>query len=178
MRYRLYTDKTIAQCMSAINERLHQKGTATRVALDGWVEKGGSFTISMTAPVARRFSRTTRLSGRMERRNGVTIIEGMAPGGVDARGRALVYAALAAAALVLFAGGRPALALLFLPLGVVLYLPMKGDHEHSAVLLAELQKTLRARTTPPRAPRTPAKAGVKSGQRASAFADEDDDADS
>jgi hypothetical protein len=175
MRYRLYTEKTIAQSMSAINERLHQKGTATRVALDGWVEKGGTFSISMTAPVARQFSRTTRLSGRMERSSGVTIVEGSVPGGVDARGRVLVYAALAVAALAIFASGSPAAALLFLPLGAALYLPMKGDHDHSAVLIAELQKTLRARATPPKPPKTPAKAVAKAGQRAAAQDEDDED---
>lgn len=175
MRFQLYTEKTIAQCSAAINERLHQKGTATRAALDGWVEKGGAFSISMTAPVARSFTRTTRLSGRMQRKAGITIVAGTVPGGVDARGRLVVYLAMAAAALVFFASGNPVVALLFVPLGALLYLPMKGDHAQSAVLISELQKTLKARTTPPKAPRTPLKAGPRTATQAGAAPDDEDD---
>ena len=39
MQFVLYTEKTVAQSLTAINERMHVKETSTRPALDGWVAR-------------------------------------------------------------------------------------------------------------------------------------------
>ena len=43
MRFILYSEKTVAQCLTSINARMHVKGSGSRPTLDGWVEKNGAF---------------------------------------------------------------------------------------------------------------------------------------
>lgn len=151
MQFALYTDKTIPQCLTAINERMHAKATSTRPALDGWVEKGGAFSLSMSAPVMGRFARRTTLKGQIEREEGVTIIRGGVPGGVPRQGQVLIFVALALVALTIIGSGNTLVGLLLFPMAAVLYIPMQGDYLNSEVLLDEVEKTLKAKPTPPKA---------------------------
>ncbi|MEP7293329.1 MAG: hypothetical protein ABI835_16215, partial [Chloroflexota bacterium] len=88
MRFVLYSEKTVTQCMSAVNERMHAKETSTRPALDGWVEKSGTFSISLSAPVIGKFRRRTALTAKVERQSGITVIEGSVPSGASREGQA------------------------------------------------------------------------------------------
>jgi hypothetical protein len=131
--------------MMALNERLHTKSGK----LEGWTEKNGHFSLVVSSPVMRRFSRTTRLEAKAERENNVTVVRGHVSDGVDLRGRAIIYGilVLVGVLLILQASLLPGLLALLAPL--VLNIPLEGDYNNSQVLLAEVQRTLKARETPP-----------------------------
>ena len=150
MRFTLYTDKTTAQCLSVLNGRLQAKETASRPALDGWIDRNGEFSLKMTRPVAGKFTRTTRLKGHLEREAGVTVVRGIVPGGSSKRDRIIAFAALTVLGVLIALAGRPLLALLLVPVGFWLYIPMAGDYENGPLLLAEVQRALKAKATPPK----------------------------
>jgi len=152
VRFVLYTDKTVSQCMSALNERLHTKGTGSRPTLDGWVEKGGRFSLAMSSKVARRFTRKTQLRGEIKREDGVTVIQGDVPSGAPRRAQLIIYGALVIVGILLLAGGNAVLAIVTALAGAYLYVPLTGDHHNSAILVSEVQRALKARQTPPRKP--------------------------
>lgn len=150
MRFTLYTEKTVPQCLSSINGRLQAKETATRPALDGWIDRSGEFSLKVTRPVIGKFQRTTRLKGHIERATGVTVIHGIVPGGSSRRERVIGLGALVVMGLLIALAGRPLLALLLVPVGFWLYIPMAGDYENGPLLLNEVQRALKAKTTPPK----------------------------
>ncbi len=171
MRFVLYSEKTVAQCLTAINERMHAKETSTRPALDGWIEKSGTFSISLTAPVVGRFTRRTALSAKVERESGVTVIQGSVPSGVSREGQAFVFIALALVALALIGSGSVLFGLLLIPIAAYLYIPLHGDYLNSAALVDEVERTLKAKQKPPKklsegkaAPRTPARSAASAAK--------------
>lgn len=158
MRFVLYSEKTVAQCLTAINARMHVKATSTRPALDGWVEKSGTFSISMTETIVGKFSRRTALQAKVEREGGITIIRGSVPSGVNREGQAVVFVALALVALTIIGSGNVLVGLLLIPIAAYLYIPLHGDYLNSAVLVDEVEKTLKAKAKPPRKTADTAKA--------------------
>lgn len=176
MQFEYYTEKTIAQCLTALNARMQAKPTSTRPALDGWVEKSGGFSLGVTMPVIGRFKRTTYLQAKLARQGSVTQISGSVSSGIPRDGQILVYAALSVVVLVMALSGS-IYGWLLVPFGALLYIPMKGDDTNSTLLLDELQKTLKARAKPPRKagdapakPRTSARAAsaASAGKRPTA----------
>ena len=149
MRFTYYTEKTVSQCMSALNERLQQKGTSSRPGLEGWVEKNGNFSIAVTTKVARRFPRTTRLQGKAERLGGVTIVKGSVADGAAARERIIIVAALAIIGAFIMTTGNLLPGVVVVGAGLLLNIPLAGDHQNSEYLTGETQRTLKAKTTPP-----------------------------
>ncbi len=164
MRFVLYSEKTVTQCLTAINARMHVKGTASRPALDGWVEKSGSFSISMSSHVIGKFSRRTRLTAKVERENGVTVIRGGVASGSSREGQAIIFVALVLLALLIMGSGNVLVGLLLIPFAAYLYIPLHGDYVNSAILIDELEKTLKAKTKPPKKT-TETKAVKSSGTR-------------
>jgi hypothetical protein len=151
LRFVMYTDKTVSQAMSAINERLHAPPSKSRPQLDGWVEKNGRFAISTSSKLRWRFSRRTHLYGKAERQSGVTVIEGNVPGGVSHEGQAVIFGALLLVGLLIFfIQGNALFAIVAVMVGMALFIPLRGDYHNSEILLSELQKTLNARLTPPK----------------------------
>lgn len=150
MRFVLYSEKTVAQCLTAVNARMHVKETSTRPALDGWVEKSGTFSLAMTAPVIGKFNRRTTLTAKVERQGGVTVIEGGVPSGVSREGQAVVFVALALVALAIMGSGNVLFGALLIPFAAYLYIPLHGDYLNSAILLDEVEKTLKAKAKPPK----------------------------
>lgn len=149
MHVTYYTEKTVAQCMRAVNERLQQKGTASRPGLEGWVEKNGSFALAVSSKVARRFARTTRLQGKAERLGGMTVVKVSVADGVAPRQRLIIFGALALVGIFLAAAGNLLPGLGIVAAGALLNIPLAGDYQNSQILLNEVQKTLKARETPP-----------------------------
>ncbi|MBI5671234.1 MAG: hypothetical protein HZC41_24825 [Chloroflexi bacterium] len=149
MHFTYYTDKTVAQCMSALNERLQQKGTASRPGLEGWVEKNGNFSMAVTTKVLKRFPRTTRLQAKAERLGSVTVIKGSVADGVTPKEQVVIVGALALVGLFIISTGNLLPGLIAIAAGVLLNIPLMGDHQNSDYLTSELQKTLKAKTTPP-----------------------------
>ncbi len=152
MRLELYTEKTIAQSLTALNERMQVKGTSSRPGFDGWVEKNGAFALSITTPVIGGFQRRTTLHGKMERRDGCTVIDATVPSGASKQGIIAMLGGVALMVLGMIGSGNVLFALALLPLGAYLYIPMRGDYENSSILINDLQKTLKAKDTPPKRP--------------------------
>lgn len=151
MRMVLYTEKTVAQSLSALTERLGSAGKR----LDGWVEKNGSFSISTISPVIGKISRRTRIHGKIEKGQGITTVTIHVASGADLRGQIMIFIALGVIALILLASGNLALALLLAFAGAALYIPLAGDHRNSPALISEVQRTLKATTKPPKKPTDP-----------------------
>jgi hypothetical protein len=150
MRFTLYTQKTVPQCMSALNERLQAKATATRPELGGWIEKGGSFSLSVTSRVAKRFPRTTRLTGKAQRESGVTIVRGYVSEGISPQWLRVLFGVMLVVAVGLLLVDEPLLAVITFVFGGIAYIPLRGDYVNSDVLLLEVERTLKATPRPPK----------------------------
>lgn len=150
MRFVMYTEKTVAQCAAAIRERLEVKETASRPAMQGWVNKSGEFSISVTSNVIWNFSRRTNLSGKAERESGITVIRGLVADGVGREGQLVIFVALVLVGFILMARGNALLAILAVGAGAVLYIPLVGDRQNSEVLMKELRTILKAKDRPPK----------------------------
>jgi hypothetical protein len=174
----LYTEQTVAQCLSALNERMHLKPTTSRPALDGWLEKSGAFSLGVSSVVVGRFSRSTYLRGRLERQNGYTVVHGSVSGGASHKDKIVIFVALALIAAALALRGSVTLALVIAPLAAALYIPLTGDHQNSETLISELQKTLKARENPPRPAKKATETVAKPRRAAARVSSLDDDSDS
>jgi hypothetical protein len=150
VRFVLYTDKSIPQSTSALNERLHQPKTRSSPALDGWVEKNGRFSLALTTPVIAQFTRTTRLHGQLRRENGQTIIQGDVPDGAGPQGQVMVLIGIGLVALFVLLQQQAVLAILAVLAGAALYIPMRGDYDNSDRLLLEVERALKASPKPPK----------------------------
>ena len=150
MRFVYYTDKSVAQCMTALNARMQAKPSASRPALDGWVEKSGGFSLSTSCRVARYFTRRTHLRAAAIREEGLTVIRGYVPDGASREGQAVIFGALLLVCLALVGSGNSLPAVIVVLAAAALYIPLTGDHANSAILLSEVQKTLGAKATPPK----------------------------
>lgn len=156
MQFVYYSEKTVSQCMIALNEKLHHKGGR----LDGWVEKNGRFSITISSVVWRRFSRTTHLNGRVEKENGITVIRGSVSDGADPRNRSIIYGILILVGVLLILSGNLIPGLLAATSPLLLNIPLEGDYNNSQALLNEVQRTLKAKPTPPSGSQT--RKGTKS----------------
>lgn len=150
MQFTLYTDKTVKQCLTAISERMQDKETKARPAIDGWIDKSGSFTLTTTRIVKYKFVRTTRLRGVIEREGGVTIVSGSVPNGASTKQWAMILGAVSLIALTVVANGEGLLGLIVFLVGVASYIPLTGDYHSSDYLVKELKRTLKAKDTPPK----------------------------
>lgn len=150
MRFILYSEKTVAQCLSALTERMQQKGTSSRPELAGWIDKNGEFSLGVESQVAGRFNRTTYLRGKIVREEGTTEIHGVVANGATRDNMIVIFGVLALMAVWLISRGSIGLGLIILPVGAAFYIPLTGDHLNSEILLDELKKTLKAKSTPPK----------------------------
>lgn len=149
VKFELYTTRTVRQCMSALTDRLEAKPTKTRPALDGTIEKGGKFKISVRQPVANNFHRTTRLRGIAKRENGVTVIRGYVPNGVARNRIGVIIGSTALVGVFFMINGSLVPGIIATVLGAALYVPLVGDYNNREILLKELQKATKAKQTPP-----------------------------
>ncbi|MCS6836002.1 MAG: hypothetical protein NZ750_08300 [Anaerolineae bacterium] len=147
MKHTLYTQKSIKECLSLIQERLEEKETKSRPALGGWTEKDGRFCLSL-ASLVLGFPRTTQLIASLAREGGVTVIEIGVNEGLDPKRARIVIYAFCAIALLIFLNGAGLLALLSLVLAFMAYVWLVGDHRNSAALLKEVKRLLNAKDRP------------------------------
>lgn len=155
MRFVLYTDKSVAQCLSALKERIQAKR-----GMEGNVDKGGEFSMAISSKVLRRFTRTTRLRGKMERENNLTVVRGFVPHGVSLRELVMILGAMLVVAFIVLSRGNFLLALAALAAGGAMVIPLVGDHRNSEVLFRELKNVLKAKETPPKKPASPRNAST------------------
>jgi hypothetical protein len=146
----MYTDSSVAQAMKAVNDRLHVAGTRSRPQIDGWVEKNGSFAMSVKTTVYGRFQRKTLLRARAERQGGTTVVSGSVPGGLPRNRQIVIFVMMLVLGLVLLSQGSAILCIIVIAAGAALAIPLQGDYDNSEILLTELQKALKARFAPPR----------------------------
>jgi hypothetical protein len=146
----LYTEKSVSQCMTALNARMQARPSGSRLALDGWVEKNGRFSLSTSCRVARRFRRRTHLRGTAVRDEGYTVIRGYVPDGVSREGQAVIFGALLLVGAVLAASGNLLPAVIAVFATGALYIPLTGDRINSTILMSEVQRALGAKATPPK----------------------------
>lgn len=149
MRFTLYTELTVKQCLTAITERMEARETATRPAMDGWIEKGGRFSISITQPVILKFRRTTRLRATAERERGVTTIKGFVPGGGTPQQAALIFGITIVIGIFIITNSDALLGVVAVVIGAAVYIPLVGDRNNSEYLMKELQKITKAKDKPP-----------------------------
>lgn len=150
MRFVMYTEKTVAQALRAVNERINVPPTRSRPKMEGKTEKNGRFTISVTTPVYGRFPRKTVLQGHAERESGITVIRGSVPGGLRRNQQMLLFGILLLIGLLALAQESIILTIVAVLSGLALSVPLQGDFNNSEILLTELQKILKARFTPPK----------------------------
>jgi len=150
MRFILYTDKTVSQCLSALNERMQQKGTKSRPEIDGWIEKSGQFSISVSQPVLGRFPRSTRLNADIQREKGITVIRGSVSDGVNPFWLRVLGVVVGIIALVMVLNNQAMLAVITLIFAAIAYVPLRGDYINSDLLLIEVERTLKANPKPPK----------------------------
>jgi hypothetical protein len=150
LRFVLYTDKTVAQCLAAVNERLQQPPTKSRPELDGWVEKKGRFAISIHSPVVAAFKRRTTLEAVLEREAGFTVIRGSVPDGAPPAGQIIVLVALLLLAAFFALQGQAVLAIFVGLAGPAAYIFLRGDYENGDRLLLEVERALKATPKPPK----------------------------
>jgi hypothetical protein len=152
VRFVFYTDKTVAQCMSAINERLQTKSSRN---LEGWVEKNGNFEISISSRVFAKFSHRTHLRGKVEREAGTSIVRGNVASGLERSQLLILGLLLLLACLAMIFSGQLLIGLALGFFGVLFYIPLMGDNNNSPLLISEIQRTLKAGAKSPK-PTTPA----------------------
>ncbi|MEL6152157.1 MAG: hypothetical protein AAFR56_21175 [Chloroflexota bacterium] len=148
MRFVLFTDKTPSQCMKALHERMDASPTKSRPELNGWIEKSGSFSISLRRQVFGKLSRTTKLRGTADRESGVTVIRGSVPEGVNRRWLTIIALCVAALSAYMFLSGELMIATMIVLAGFIMLVPLWGDHRNHDVLLYELEKALKAKPAP------------------------------
>ncbi|MGB1285478.1 MAG: hypothetical protein ACPG7F_03000 [Aggregatilineales bacterium] len=129
---------------------MEAKPTKTRPAMDGWIEKGGKFSLGVSCKVGGRFRRKTRLQAQLEREKGVTIIRGYVPHGADNRGVMIILGAMFLVGLLIAINGSTMLGLLAVLLGGAIYVTMTGDSMNSETLMKEVRKLLKAKDKPPK----------------------------
>jgi len=149
--------------MLALNERLHQKSGK----LDGWVEKSGNFSLSVSTTILRLFTRSTRLHGQVTKENGVTVVRGYVSHGADPQNRYIIFGILVLLGVLLALAGYLLVGMIVIAIILPLNIPLEGDFINSETLTGEVQRTLKAKATLPAALRKSAakKTDKKDGAR-------------
>lgn len=149
MQFILYTELSVKQCTTNLTERMEVRGTKARPEIDGWIEKGGRFSLATSSQVIAKFSRTTRLRASATREGNITVIRGYVSTGIPRERILLVMAALLLVALILYLNGNGMLGIVAAVLSIIMYVPLVGDYNNREYLLKELKKSLQAKETPP-----------------------------
>lgn len=161
MRFELYSDKTLPQCIAALQERMQVKGTPSRPAISGWTEKDGRFSLASSSPVVGNFNRMTRLRGKIEKDKGFTRITGFVPDGLDRRTQIILFGVTVAVCGLMVLSGLLFLGIVIALAALAFYVPLMGDYTNSDYLMKELKKTLGTKSSPPKVTLAPKPAPMK-----------------
>lgn len=134
--------------MSALAGRMEARPTKRRPALDGYIEKGGKFSLAITRKIGI-FPRRTRLRATVSRSSGITTIDGFVSGGAPPERVRVMLIAIAALGIMMLLNGNAVLSLLTLVVGVVLYVSLTADYNSSEKLLKAVRSSCKAKDKPP-----------------------------
>jgi hypothetical protein len=157
MKFLLYTDKPIPQCMSALSDRFHGASK-----IDGYVDKTNKrFSMVMSTKILKRFERRTRLMGQLESGDGGTLIRGSVPSGVTRDRLYAVMAFMVLTVLLMIFVLRNAVGAVLIGLaGAYICVLLEGDALNGEALIREVKRILNAKDAPPKSER--AAAGTRS----------------
>ncbi len=134
--------------MSALAGRMEARPTKRRPALDGYIEKGGKFSLAITRKIGI-FPRRTRLRATVSRSSGITTIDGFVSGGAPPERVRVMLIAIAALGIMMLLNGNAVLSLMTLVVGVVLYVSLTADYNSSEKLLKAVRSSCKAKDKPP-----------------------------
>ena len=144
MDFKLYTAKTVTDCMREIKTRIEAKPTKSRPAINGKTEKGGKFTISTTRQVLGRIPHTTHMNGTLTREKGVTTIDGHVTGGIGPRWRFIMLGVLIVISGTLIYIQELILGMAIFGMGFLMIALLYADYQNSEFLLMTIESKLKA----------------------------------
>lgn len=134
--------------MNDITERMEEKESRARLPMDGWIEKGGEFSIGVRSKVLF-INRTTRMKGTFVRESSYTALRGYVSEGVPPAQIGVVMVALVLIVGAMLINGQALLAIAVGLIAAAAYVPLVGDHHNSVYLIKELKRILGAKEKPP-----------------------------
>lgn len=157
MHFTLYSEKSVAESVKALNERMAQSATSTRPKLSGQVVRSGDFTLAIESKVYGRVPRKTYIQGKIQKESGTTVIRGSVPDGWPPQRQRLLMVAIPVSAIALLVIGEFLPAVLVAALLFVLLTIVRGDYANGDRLLLELERNLKATPKAPKKPPPPAR---------------------
>ncbi|MDX2078845.1 MAG: hypothetical protein SFZ02_20595 [bacterium] len=149
MRFTLYTEKTVSECIKTLNERIESKKNS-KTGVRGRTNKNGEFSLWSSARVLFVFKRITQMNAKVIREGGNTIIQGFVPDGMSPYWLTIAGVVLIAVCVGFLVLGDNFLAVIGLAAGIGAYVMLRGDYRNSEFLLVEVEKTLKASPNPPK----------------------------
>jgi hypothetical protein len=150
MRFTLYSEKPVAECVKALVERLGQSATSTRPKLEGYADKSGKFALGLASNVFGGFSRKTWMEGVMSKESGVTVIRGTVPDGATPQRQRYIMISTPVIGLFLAFNGALMLAFMAVVLMLIVLVTLRGDYYNGDRLLLEIERLLKANPKPPK----------------------------
>lgn len=150
MRFTLYSEKPVAECVKALVERLGQSATSTRPKLEGYADKSGKFALGLSSNVFGGFARKTWIEGVMSKETGVTVIRGTVPDGATPQRQRYIMIATPVIGLFLAINGALMLAFMAVVLMLIVLVTLRGDYYNGDRLLLEIERLLKATPRPPK----------------------------
>jgi hypothetical protein len=149
MRFTLYTEKTVSECIKTLNERIEAKKNS-KTGVRGRTNKNGEFSLWSSARVLFLFKRITQMNAKVIRESGNTVIQGFVPDGMSPYWLTIAGVVLIAVCVGFLILGDNFLAVIGLVAGIGAYVMLRGDYRNSEFLLVEVEKTLKASPNPPK----------------------------
>jgi len=149
MRFTLYTDKTVSDCVKSLNERIEAKKNSKN-GVRGKANKNGEFSLSSSARVLFFFPRVTQMNAKIIREGGNTVINGFVPDGMSAYWLTISGVVLVAVCVGFLILNENLFAVIGLLAGAFAYVMLRGDYRNSEFLLVEVEKTLKASPNMPK----------------------------
>lgn len=149
MRFTLYAEKSVSECVKALNERIDAKKNSKQ-GVRGKADKNGDFSLWISTKVIFIFKRTTTMNAKIRRESGNTLIEGFVPDGMSPYWMGIAGLFLVGVCAGFLLIGETVLAVLGALIGAISYVILRGDYRNSDLLLLEVERTLKASPKPPK----------------------------
>lgn len=150
MDFTLYSEKSAADCIKALSDRLLQSETPTRPALNGSVNKNGKFRLTLRQKVLAGITHETWIEGEISKEQNITLIRGRVPDGAPPDRQRLVAIAIPVSGVIMLLREQAVMAVVVMGLLMLWFIMLRGDYMGSDRLLLELEKNLKASPKPPK----------------------------